>query len=314
MHPRPPPPNFSQKPAQPPPDTPLPSFGLYEILLENIQFDRESGVHESIHDLLHSPGPLGMKVRRILPHLMPVMIRLEKLTLLNLLLQNDVAIAPEAVRAAAEQPFEEAKMYLDLLFTHGWDINKALGATEPPVLRQLKVHSVALKRPRLLHWLLAKGADPNVSCEQLDITSLTVAVHQQDFEVVKLLLQHAEHRQNGYLVHSALQRANDAEALEMLRLLHRYRKPIDEIQWQDKKSIVYRGAFACGTPLYWACRWAKWQFALALVTLGANRDQACVKDGQCVGQTPREILVEEGAAFAAELAQGLCVAGGEDLL
>ncbi|TKA29086.1 hypothetical protein B0A54_16196 [Friedmanniomyces endolithicus] len=175
---------------------------------------------------------------------MPVMIRLEKLTLLNLLLQNDVAIAPEAVRAAAEQPFEEAKMYLDLLFTHGWDINKALGATEPP----------------------------------LDITSLTVAVHQQDFEVVKLLLQHAEHRQNGYLVHSALQRANDAEALEMLRLLHRYRKPIDEIQWQDKKSI------------------------------------ACVKDGQCVGQTPREILVEEGAAFAAELAQGLCVAGGEDLL
>jgi len=102
MHPRPPPPNFSQKPAQPPPDTPLPSFGLYDILLENIQFDRESGVHESIHDLLHSPGPLGMKARRILPHLMPVMIRLEKLTLLNLLLQNDVAIAPEAVRAAAE--------------------------------------------------------------------------------------------------------------------------------------------------------------------------------------------------------------------
>jgi len=28
-------------------------------------------------------------------------------------------------------------MYLELLFTHGWDINKALGATEPPVLRQV---------------------------------------------------------------------------------------------------------------------------------------------------------------------------------
>jgi len=179
--------------------------------------------------------------------------------------------------------------------------------------KKLKVHSVALKRPRLVQWLLAKGADPNASCEQMDITSLSVAVHQQNFQVVELLLQHAEHRHNGYLVHSALQRANEAEALEMLHRLHRYRKPIDEIQWQDEKSLVHRGPFSCGTPLYWACRWSKWRFALALVGLGADLDQACVKDGRFVGQTPRDILVEHGAAFAAELAQGLCFVEGNAL-
>ncbi|KAK1075669.1 hypothetical protein LTR74_000077 [Friedmanniomyces endolithicus] len=274
MYSRPPPPDYAQEPAQLPTDIPYPPFGLYDILLENIQFDREDEVCISIHELLHRPGPPAQKARRILSHLMPVMIHQDKLDLLNLLLQNDVEIDPEAVRAAAEQPFEEAKMYLELLFTHGWDINKALSATEPAVL------SIALNSPPLVRWLLAKGADPNVSCEQMDITSLSVAVNTHDFQIVKLLLQHAEHRHNGYLVHSALQRANDAEALDMLDLLHRYRKPIDEVQWQDEKSIIYRGPFTCSTPLYYACRWKKWHFALALVKLGADPDKASVKDGQ----------------------------------
>ncbi|KAK0280187.1 hypothetical protein LTR35_008338 [Friedmanniomyces endolithicus] len=307
MNAKPPPANYSQRAAQPPTDTPFPPFGLYDRLLEQIQFDREEGVCESIDDLLHQQGPLAKKAIRVLPHLMPTIIRLDKLDLLGLLLQNGIAINAEAVRAAAEQPLKRAKAYLDLLFAHGWDINRALGGSEPPVL------STALNSPPLVRWLIAQGADPNATSEQLDITSITMAVQEQDYQTVELLLQHAGHQQNGYLVHSALQRVNDVEALEMLDLLSRYRRPIDEIQWQDEKSIVYRGCFSCGTPLYYACLWKKWHFALALVKLGADPDRASVKDGQPYGQTPREILVEEGAALAADPARGLCVAADDGL-
>ncbi|KAK1060375.1 hypothetical protein LTR12_013170 [Friedmanniomyces endolithicus] len=301
MYTQPPPPDYSLELAQLPTDISCPPFGLYDILLEYIRFDREDEVYISIYELLHLPGPPAQKARRILSHLMPVMIRLDKHDLLKLLLQNGIAINAEAVRAA-EQSFKRAKVYLDLLFAHGWDINRALGGSEPPVL------STTLNSPPLIRWLIAQGADPNATSEQLDITSISIAVQEQDYQTVELLLQHAEHRQNGYLVHSALQRANDAEALEMLDLLHRYRKPVDEVQWQDEKSLVYRGPFACSTPLYNACRWKKWHFALALVRLGADPDKASVKDGQPYGQTPREILVHEGAALAADAERGLCAA------
>lgn len=88
------------------------------------------------------------------------------------------------------------------------------------------------------------------------------------------------------------------ESVRMIRLLHEYGKPIDEILYQDTKSSRLRAQFLRGTPLYYACNDGKCEVALALLELGADPDKACMRYDQIVGPTPREVAIQHGRTFS----------------
>ncbi|KAF2773950.1 hypothetical protein EJ03DRAFT_263737, partial [Teratosphaeria nubilosa] len=234
------------------------------------------------------------KARRALTHLLPTIVRLDMRDLLTSLratpLAHGIPGDGMAVKAAAALPREQAEYYLELLFKPGWDVNTALSNTEPPVL------SVALHDISLTRWLLENGADPNApnaGCD-IDYTPLSVAVNTSTIPIVELLLQHSQHSHNGHLVYHATQRADLDEAIKMIKLLHDYNKPIDDVLYQDLKSYRLRAPFPRGTPLCYACEDDKVHIALTLLELGADPDKPCLRYDQSVGPSPRQVAIDHG--------------------
>lgn len=157
-------------------------------------------------------------------------------------------------------------------------------------------NSIALYDDSLVHWLLQIGADPNAGCDT-DYTPLSVAVNRSSFSIVQLLLHYAQHSHNDHLVYYATQRADVIESTQMIRLLHYYRKPIDDILHQDTKSYPLRAQFLNGTPLYYACKDGKLPTALTLLELGADPDKPCVRWSEIVGPSPRQVALYHGWGF-----------------
>ncbi|CZT25854.1 uncharacterized protein RCC_11523 [Ramularia collo-cygni] len=264
---------------------------LYHVLFESIQFDSPEEVVQRVIYNLRGPAEQAKKARRALSYLLSTIILLGKLDLLKALsdpmLQYGVPVIGTAVKEAATLPFEKATFCLKVLFTLGWDVNQALSNTQPPVL------SAALHDASLTHWLLEMGADPNATTD-IDCTPLSIAVSRFDFQIVHLLLEHAHQSRNGHLVYYATQRTDPDESVTMIRLLHLYDKPIDEILYQDPKSYRLRAPFLRGTPLYYACVKDRMSVALALVELGADPDKACQRYNESVGPTPRQVAANLG--------------------
>ncbi|KAF2211408.1 hypothetical protein CERZMDRAFT_117998 [Cercospora zeae-maydis SCOH1-5] len=280
-------------------DTVILPPSLYDVFLEAIQFDTPEEVLQRVtyHLSPEVPPKHSIKAKRALSHLLSEIVRSRKHDLLELLfhafLENNVPVDGKAVKEAVALPLQSATASLTILFELGWGVNQALSNTEPPVL------SVALHDVWLVNWLLEKGADPNAACD-IDYTPLSVAVRTSPFSLVRLLLQHAQHSHNGHLVYYAMQRADMNESTRMIRLLHEYHKPIDEILYQDARSSRFRAQFLRGTPLYYACSNGELQIALTLLELGANPDKACMRYDQSVGPTPRDIAIHHGWAFTGQ--------------
>lgn len=109
---------------------------LYDVLLEAIQFDSDDeSVQSTVLDLLSRSPKEAKKARRTLSFLLSNIVLLRRQDLLRFLLQEGIIVDASAVKSAAEMHFEPARDYLELLFKHGWDINKPLSNTESPVLR-----------------------------------------------------------------------------------------------------------------------------------------------------------------------------------
>ncbi|KAK1045300.1 hypothetical protein LTR74_018157 [Friedmanniomyces endolithicus] len=273
----------------------VPPVTLYDLLLEAIQFGSDEEAYQAVSEALSRPPAQASKALRTLSHILPDVIRLRKNHLLQYLLQNGVTVIAAAVKMAAGLLYESAKYYLELLFAHGWDINRALSNTEPPVL------SIALHDTLLTRWLLATGADPNAHCD-MDYTPLSLAVQTAPLSIVELLLQYGRHCHNGHLIYYATQRANINETMQMTELLYQYTKPVDDILWQDATSYCLRAQFLRGTPLYYACIENKVPVALKLLDLGADPDKACMRYNESVGPTPREVAIQNGGVIAERLA------------
>lgn len=115
--------------------------GLYDRLLESVRFDDPEEVLQRIEDHLSSSPVHAKKTKRALSHLLAPIVQLRKCNLLEsltpTLLTHGVAVHCLAIKAAVALPLDLAKVYLDMLFALGWDVNTALGNTEPPVLRRV---------------------------------------------------------------------------------------------------------------------------------------------------------------------------------
>ncbi|MBC7897130.1 MAG: ankyrin repeat domain-containing protein [Cytophagaceae bacterium] len=96
----------------------------------------------------------------------------------------------ESLHHSAEHFHEDA---LELLLEAGGDVNHVGEWGNTPLYFLLRWHDLA-KEPRVRHgaeWLLAHGADPNVSCGLEQEQSLHVAAWRgQEPEIVQLLLDH----------------------------------------------------------------------------------------------------------------------------
>ncbi|KAM3417758.1 hypothetical protein BST61_g5988 [Cercospora zeina] len=111
---------------------------LYDILLDAIQFESpEEVVHRVTYNLSLSPEH-SQKTKRALSRLLSPIVRLQRHDLLELLfetlVEHGVSVDAMAVKSAVALPLQSATVYLDILFALGWEINAALGNTEPPVL------------------------------------------------------------------------------------------------------------------------------------------------------------------------------------
>ncbi|KAK1060403.1 hypothetical protein LTR33_012920 [Friedmanniomyces endolithicus] len=248
----------------------------YDVLLERLRSDVDADVRQHVLDLLHEPGGEAREKGWALSILLPNIIRHEMYELLLLLLRRGATVGGQAVKLAAGRP-SNATYYLDTLFAHGWDINRAITS------------SFALHNPALTRWLLEMGADPNASCDT-EYTPLSIAVRQESLSTIQILLEHAKNSESGHLVYCATEREPESESIRIIRLLHQYGKPIDDNFWQDSKSFRNRGRIPRGTPLHNACELYNFETAFTLLELGADIDKPCVRDNLSVGPSPREVI------------------------
>ncbi len=72
------------------------------------------------------------------------------------------------------------------------------------------------------------GADPNASCDT-EYTPLSMAVRWESLSTIELLLEHAKYGESGHLVYCATERAPESESIRIIRLLHQYGEPIDDM-------------------------------------------------------------------------------------
>ncbi|RMZ86860.1 hypothetical protein DV736_g5911, partial [Chaetothyriales sp. CBS 134916] len=98
----------------------------------------------------------------------------------------------------------EKKSYalMEMLLTHGWDINTQLGPDEPAAI------TMAFDDRRMIEWFLSHGADPNAECE-FGLTPLSVAVEVAPFDIVQLLVDHGGSVKRGTPLHDAAASGND---------------------------------------------------------------------------------------------------------
>ncbi|KAK0260816.1 hypothetical protein B0A54_16496 [Friedmanniomyces endolithicus] len=154
---------------------------------------------------------------------------------------------------------------LELLFTHGWDINNPIEWCVPPAL------AFAVEDPALADWYLANGADPNARC-LLDITPLSAAVEFADLPTIQRLVDRGGSVTCGQLMHYALRRKSDDRLQVMEFLLQQPSPPPicklmyqDELWWFESQKF-----FGLGTPLHDAAASGVLDAVRFLIAMGSD--------------------------------------------
>ncbi|KAI1734079.1 ankyrin repeat-containing domain protein [Xylaria scruposa] len=110
---------------------------------------------------------------------------------IRFLLQMGLSITPSAIVYATSKLREtNDNTVLELLLDFGWDINKPLGDTRPPLLSSL------VDIPDLVLWCLRKGADPSLSSPS-GLSIIEQAASVASLNTIELLVERAGSSRNG---------------------------------------------------------------------------------------------------------------------
>ncbi|KAK3635925.1 hypothetical protein LTR56_014463 [Elasticomyces elasticus] len=134
---------------------------------------------------------------------------------------------------------------LELLFRHGWDINKPLHSGHPPAL------ALAVEDPALVSWFLAHSADPNARCV-MDITPLSAAVESASLPTIQQLFDHGASVLRGQLMHYAVVRRLSDRLQIMEYLLSKHPSlSLSKVMYEDEPyCFESKKYFGLGTPLH----------------------------------------------------------------
>ncbi|KAI0860799.1 ankyrin repeat-containing domain protein [Xylaria cubensis] len=123
--------------------------------------------------------------------------------IIRFLLQMGLSITPSAIIYATSKLREtNDTTVLELLLDFGWDINKPLGDTRPPLL------SSVVDIPDLVLWCLSKGADPGLSSPS-GLSIIEQAASIASLDTIRLLIERAGSARDG----APVARASYAHAL-----------------------------------------------------------------------------------------------------
>ncbi|RYN65001.1 hypothetical protein AA0119_g11500 [Alternaria tenuissima] len=237
------------------------------------------GVKKQIQSLLHEPRSPTPERNQPQPtwlfESLFIAIKNQNLELVKLLLSEKVAEKSDlpfeaAVRARA---FEIMDHFLEL----GWDINTAMGPSEPSTL------SIPICRSdrEMVEWLLAHGADPNSRCDW-DLTPMSQAMLAAPLDLIDYLFSQGADQRCGQLLHWAVIREKD-DALQVVRRVVELGVSVNEIKYEnDPKGWWAREPFGLGTPLHRAAEFGKVDIVKYLLKVGADPLKLDTK-----GKTPR---------------------------
>jgi len=110
-------------------------------------------------------------------------------------------------------------------------------------------------------------------------------------------------------MHCLVTRKAVEERAEVIRYLADQGAPLDNIQYQDKKSFRWRSGFLLGTPLFLACKSKDYVSARVLLELGTDLDKRCKRFGRAVCLSPREVLIQDGVSLLSLEAQDMPTTG-----
>jgi ankyrin repeat protein len=152
-----------------------------------------------------------------------------------------------------------------------------------------------VEHPKLVKWLLGKGADPSIVSPSGD-TPLSFAVTQAPIESIELLIssykRYSQDLSPGDLVWLAVRRYGKDQNLEHLRILEmliRAGAPVDNAFWDQPPAYTTRQQYLRGTPLHEACMYGYADVAAMLLANGANLHKKQTRYGCDEGETPYEI-------------------------
>ncbi|KAI1811428.1 ankyrin repeat-containing domain protein [Poronia punctata] len=152
----------------------------------------------------------------------------------------------------------------DLLLRNGWDVNRSYISSSHDWHFRTPL-CAALGNPQLCRWLLAHGADPNLS--ERGFTPIMIAVRLHSPEVVRLLIQYGADPKTPMLLHSTASAADldfnkqyphreDPDRIQVMKILLEYGADVNEME-PDPKSRPRddqrrRRTVDTGTPLHYA--------------------------------------------------------------
>lgn len=163
-----------------------------------------------------------------------------------------------------------------------------------------------MEYPRLVRWLVKKGANPCVVSPSGD-TPLSFAVTQSPLETIKLLIssnqRYNQDLSTGDLVHRAVKRCGKEQNLEILDVLIRAGAPVDNALWDQPPAYHTKQHFLRGTPLHEACKHGYAEVADMLIANGANPHKKKTRYRRDEGETPYEIAVAKNDGVMLEVMQ-----------
>lgn len=143
---------------------------------------------------------------------------------------------------------------------------------------------------KLLHWLLAHGADPNAHAGKTAITPLSEAVACGSLDLIKLLFEHGGCATEGDLIYNLYKRSHDrADILPKMRFLIERGAQVNEALYERLPHIADLGWFTT-TPLIMACYAGDEEVVKLLLFTGHADPQKT----SWYGHTPMKAAVERG--------------------
>jgi ankyrin repeat protein len=129
----------------------------------------------------------------------------------------------------------------------------------------------AVKKPKLVKWYLAHGADPNARGMH-DETPLSNAVRDASFRTIRRMFRNGGSVEFGQLVHYAVHR-KAADRLDVMQYLLGHGANVNKVQFQDHApSFYYYGWMGLGTALHTVADAGDLEMVLFLVDQGARVD------------------------------------------
>lgn len=122
----------------------------------------------------------------------------------------------------------------------------------------------------LATWFLDHGADPNAACAW-DFTPTSAAMSRASLATIALLFARGADIGRGQLLHNAVYRDGEDEAVKLVALLLEKGAGIDEIQYESQPQTFRElEAFSLGTPLHYAAEQGREGLVACLLGRGAD--------------------------------------------